>query len=232
MKKKVLVAVLSLVCFLSYGDLDEVPHILVYGTAETMAVPDELIWSLSVKTMGADINNVASNHVREVSAVLGFLKTKSEETDLKTSQMQLNENWVYRNRNRVKEGFYASTKVVFKSLNFADYQSCWIKLSGFENLTINNVGFGVSDRIAVQNATRLKAVRAAKQKAVALAAAMEVTLYEPLVIEEIYGSAPDLRTVNSVAFGESDGLAEGVISPGTESVKVQIKVMFRIGSEQ
>ncbi len=231
MKKSAFAAVLSLVCFLSYGEVDNLPHILVYGTAEVRAVPDELIWNLSVKTVGMDISNVASNHALEVSEVLGYLKTKGSEKELKTSRMQLNENRVYRDRTWVKEGFYASTEIKFKSLNFSDYLSCWIKLSEFENLTINNVGFGVSDRIAVQDETRLKAVHAAKQKAVALAEAMEVTLFEPLVIEEIYGHAIDART--QIFAGEFEMMADSdaVISPGTESVKVQVKVIFRIGGK-
>jgi uncharacterized protein YggE len=199
-----------------------------------MAVPDELIWSLSVKTVGADISNVASSHVRDVSDVLDYLKTKSSEEDLKTSRMQLNDNKVYRDRTWVKEGFYASTNIKFKGLDFSDYLSCWMKLSEFKNLIINNVSFGVSNRIAVQNETRLKAVRAAKQKAVALAEAMEVTLYEPLMIEEIYGVAPDVRLQKGVGGFErmADSWGEDVISPGTESIKVQVKVMFRIGGKQ
>lgn len=151
MKELIPVFALSLMTvLLSFAETD-LPHITVYGTAEEMVVPDELNWSLSVKTVGASVEEAATNHLKDVSGVLDYLKSCIPEKEIKTAHMQLNENWVYRDKSRLKEGYYAYTAISFKSKDFSKYMDCWRQLSKFNNLSIGQVSFNISNRIEIQN---------------------------------------------------------------------------------
>jgi uncharacterized protein YggE len=233
MKKFIPVFALSLLTsFLTFAETD-LPHITVYGTAEEMVVPDELNWSLSVKTVGASVEEVATNHLKDVSAVLGYLKKSIPEKEIKTSHMQLNENWTYRDRSRLQEGYYAYTAISFKSTDFTKYLEYWKGLSKLSSLTINQVSFDISNRIEIQNKARLKAVGAAKEKAEALAKTLGVTLLEPLAVEEIPTSAV-VRLSKNRAYADSPEpavISENSISPGTQRITSQVELTFRISAK-
>jgi uncharacterized protein YggE len=204
----------------------EQPHILVYGTAEMEAVPDKLVWNLTVKTIGADVQAVAAAHATEVSAVLDLLKTKVDKKEIQTDRMRLAENWIYRDRNRVQEGYVASTAITFTGKDFSQYLSLWTGLSVCRNTSINSASFQLSNRRELEDQARLKAVANAREKAAALASAGGVMLYEPIAIEEMSerGSGP---VVLRKAYA-ADALAEP-IEPGTETVQASVSVYFRIG---
>lgn len=208
----------------------DVPHIRVYGTAETEVVPDELHWSLFVKTRGSSIENVSKNHAEEVAAVLRYLKQSNiEEDDVRTARMQLKENWVYRNSSRLKEGYLGFTEIDFKTTDFKTYLKHWKGLSSMKNLTINNVRFDISNRTDIQNSTRVLAVKKARAKAKSLVEALGATLMEPLSIQEVDGSTPIPR--NTVMVMERNhGNVDQSIAPGKEKVRTTVLVIFRIST--
>jgi uncharacterized protein YggE len=230
MKKFIPVFALSLLTsFLSFAETD-LPHITVYGTAEEMVVPDELKWTITINTTGASIEEVATNHLKDVSTVLDYLKGCVPEKEIKTAHMQLNENWVYRNQSALKEGYYAFTTINFKSTDFAKYMNYWMQLSKFNNVRINQVSFDVSNRKEIQNRVRLKAVAVAKEKATALATSLGVALLEPLAVEEASNSDNNRRSgVGGVSFAQEP--SGNSISPGTQSVESNVKLVFRISAK-
>lgn len=207
-----------------------VPHIRVVGTAETQVVPDEMLWAVSVKTLGGSVENVSVNHANEVAVVLGYLKQAGVEPDgIKSSRMQLKENWVYRNKSRLQDGYYALTELNFKTTDFESYLNHWKQLATFNNVSINNVRFDISNRIEIQNQTRVVAVKKARSKAKALAEAIDSNLLEPLLIEEVNGfSAAPRNAVMRMA--EADVGGGDAIAPGKETVSASVNVVFRIST--
>lgn len=227
MKRILQILLIILPVSMCYADFD-VPHVVVYGTAETEVTPDELHWNLAVKTQGATVQEVSTNHTKEVAAVLKYLtKSGVPGKKVKTSRMQLRENFVYRNKSRVKEGYFAHTSIQFLITDFAAYLTYWKDMSEFENLTIDSVTFAISDRIVIQNNTRIVAVQKARSKAEALAEALDAQLHEPLLIEEV--GLPGVVPRNAMLSMERGVAADvGSISPGQETVRAQVKTVFRI----
>lgn len=217
------------------GELD-VPHVSVFGTAVIEVVPDEMHWTLSVKTQGPEIASVAETHDRKVARVITFLKDRSiEEKEIQTSRITLAENWVYRDRNRILDGYIATTTVVFKSKNLNQYRDLWVGVANLKDVSVNSVAFDTSERIKHQNNSRLQAVRAAKEKAVALASALDSNVGKPLVIDEVMAPSVDYSgrsglASNRMAFAESAKVAPDAssISPGTISVRTRVNVKFQI----
>ncbi|MCC7300758.1 MAG: SIMPL domain-containing protein [Verrucomicrobia bacterium] len=231
MNKLASLLVFTLLASLSAFSETDLPHITVYGTAEELVVPDELNWSLSVKTMGASVEGVATNHLRDVSSVLAYLKKSIPDKEIKTSYMQLNENWVYRDRSNVQDGYYAYTEISFKFTDFTKYLDCWKQLSKFNNLRINRVRFDISNRNEIQNKARLKAVSAARGKAEALAKALGVSLLEPLAVEEISTDTVRLRRYEDTESPQPAVLSENSIEPGTQRITSQVELTFRISTK-
>ncbi|MHC4928042.1 MAG: SIMPL domain-containing protein [Planctomycetota bacterium] len=112
MKKHVLLLTAALICsaFAFAEDLElDTPHVAVYGTAEIKVTPNEMIWSVHVKTENKELPAVAASHTATVKQVLEFLKSlKIKEEKIQTSSMQFGENWKNVNRERVKVGYVAS----------------------------------------------------------------------------------------------------------------------------
>ncbi len=231
MKHVIQLLLIFLPLSLCYAEFD-VPHVVVIGTAETEVTPDELHWSVSIKTLGKTVVDVSKTHSDDVLKVLNYLKTSGLTSDnVKTSRMQLNENMVYRNKSRLREGYFAFTNINFKTTEFHNYLKHWEQLANFNNLTINSVAFALSNRLAIQDETRVGAVKNAKEKAVSLAGALGAQVLEPLLIEEIdsFSGTPRSAVFSMEAAGARDnGLS---ISPGQETVRARVKTVFRIFSE-
>jgi len=209
----------------------DIPHVIVFGTAETEVVPDELLWNISIKTLGGTVIEASDNHSVDVSNVLNYLKESGLTADnLKTSRMQLNENVVYRTNSRLKEGYFAFTNISFKTTDFNDYLKYWKQLANFKNLTINSVVFAISNKIAIQNEIRIIAVKKAKEKAISLAGALQAQVLEPLLIEEIdsFSGSPRTAVLNMAARARDNG---GTISLGKETIQAKVKTVFRISGQ-
>lgn len=225
---KLIIQLVLLVTPLSFASAEfNEPHILVFGAAETEVVPDKLLWNISVKNTGTTLTGVAEEHASEVAELLNYLAQRGiSEKDVKTSRMQLMENYVYRSNSRIKEGYYALTHISFETTDFGKYIEYWKKLSSFPHLAITDVTLKIDNRLEIQNKTRIAAAHNAKEKARNLARAMDAEINQTLLIEEIPNSSllPRNRAVSMEMAGMTKGSTP--ISPGKEMVRAEIKIVF------
>ena len=141
------------------------PNVTVYGTATTEVTPDQMKWYLTITNKGAALSRVADEHNRITSTVLALLRKEFVKEDhIQTARMEFGENWEYRNNNRVKEGYFASTSVAFELDDFDKYKSLWSGLATIQQVSIDGVSYDHSKRIDYRNETRLKALLDAKGK--------------------------------------------------------------------
>jgi uncharacterized protein YggE len=212
----------------------EQPHVSVYGAAEIKVVPNEMVWSLNVTTKDKILTAVAQKQMDAVKHVLDFLKELGiEEKKLQTSQMRFGENWKTVDRERVRDGYYATTSVSFTISDFDLYQKIWFGLSGIDSVSIENTSYTHSDRIRYQNESRQKAVLAAREKAIALAATLGSGIAEPLIIEEV--SEPTIgtglflnNTVNFESTMAADYTTDDILALGTISINTRVRVVFKL----
>lgn len=233
MKPKLLAAAACLAAFFwisAQAEHFQQPHITVYGEASTEVVPDLMRWRLYVRTNGKTASQAAEAHSQNVSAVLAFLRQqKIPEKKIQTSQLQLAEDWEYKGGQRVKKGYYAATIVSFESPSLENYSSLWKGISQLPSVSIEGVVFDVSNRIQIQEDTRIQALLAAKKKAERLAAALEIRIGEPLLIEEETSRRDLVRA--SIAFSAQNRAAEAEnesLSPGTLLIQARIKAVFHL----
>lgn len=213
---------------LSYGAF-EAPHITVFGSAERHVIPDEIRWVLSVKTEGTTTLEVAKIHTGEVAKVLRALESLGQHKgSVLTTNMQLKENWLYRNNKREKNGYYAFTEIDFKSKDFSAYVKYWSQLTALTNVSVVGVTFGLSSRSDIEDQLKIKAIKQGREKAVDLAAALGAEIGNPMLIEELdNGTYFPREGVRAMAM-KSDTGGQQVISPGKEVVKARIKLVFTL----
>ena len=147
--------------------------------------------------------------------------------------MQLRENWEYRVSSRMRDGYIASTDVVFTSKKLDAYGALWIGIAQQKNVSVSGVEFETSDRIRLQEETRLSALRAARTKAEKMAAELGARLGEPLAIEEIEPEwfNPAVNRANlATNSGNSEGQNED-IAVGTIAIRQKVRVTFRLFSK-
>ncbi len=210
------------------------PHITVYGTAVSQVTPDTLRWSITVRNKGEDLEAVAREHTRIVGDVLTFIKDiEIDSDDIQTADMRFDEDYRWVDRERVRDGFFATTGISFKVLDFRKYRDLWIGLAKMKYVSVDGVSLDVSNRIELQDETRIKALKAAKRKAEAMAAALDGTVGAPIAIVEIQSplnswESSVSNTMVEVGSGTADGSAQATLAPGRIAIKVRVKVTFSL----
>lgn len=204
------------------------PQISVFGVVEKRVVPDTMNWELQVNTNRATIQEAATAHLVNVSRVLALLKELGvRETDTATSQMQIVENWLYRQETRVMDGYTAGTRISFSIIDFKQYILLWTKLAAFKNLQIIGVNFSLSSQKKLQQELRSEALVAARKKAEKMAATLGCTVGAPLLIEEggnMMAPTALNRVMAAPVGGSSD--SRGATSPGEQVVRSTVHAVF------
>jgi len=228
MKTIVQILLLFFPLHFAYGAMNA-PHIVVFGAAETTVSPDEVKWSLSVKSIGPTAVDVSQQHITEVDAVLTVLAALGQGKDeVETTNMQLNENWVYQNNSREKNGYFGFTGITFKTKDFLTYIDYWSKLTALKNVSVSGVTFDISNRAEIEDQVKVMAIKQGKEKAVSFAAALNSKVGAPLAIEEIDENGYLPRgPVRTMAL-ESDAGGRQAVSPGKEVVRARVKLVFSL----
>ncbi len=216
------------------GPVSELPHVAVFGTAVTEAKPDLLRWSVTVSNTGGDLAEVSESHTKHTAAVLRLIaECGVRPDDTQTSGMRFSENREYRNESWVRDGYVATTHVSFTLVKVEEYRSVWLRLAKLPGVSIGNVAWDVSERIALQNKTRTDALKAAKSKADQMAFSLGARILSPLVIEELPDETPwSGNMANNVMQFSARGPEAGgePIAPGSVSIRVRVRVLFQIST--
>ena len=203
-------------------------QVTVIGTATKDVTPNLMHWRLKINNQDADLKTVAESHSAFVKGVLDYLKKQQiPEKDIQTSGMLFGENWVYQNRNKVREGFMASTDISFKLTKLSKYQELWMGLSKLPNTSLTSVHYDHSERIAHESITRKRALLDAKEKATAMAETLNSTIGKPILIEEQNHQYP--RHLASAQYRSAEGAADNSsLAPGQIPITIRVKVSFQI----
>lgn len=233
MKMLIIVTLISFCCRITYSEDLETPYISVLGTATTMVVPNQMVWSITVKNQGDNLSDVAEKHTEIVENVLQLLTELAvPDKEIQTARMNFGESYEQKNFSLVKKGYFASTSIFFLIEDFQKYKLLWIGLSQIENVSIENVNYDHSKRIDFQNETRIKALLAAKKKADVLANTLGSQIGELLIIDEDSylqrsNTTPNMLS-NVIEIREDDlNMEEGLV-PGKIPIRIRIRVVFRL----
>lgn len=231
----------SLFCTSAFAQLNTLgpPHITVNGTAIKEVVPDRLHWLVEVKNTGLELPKVAEAHAKKVAALLEMLKKQAvPDNAVQTARMEFSENRIYRHNEYVKEGYQAQTNVAFKLDDLSKYKALWTELAQLSGVSVNNVSFDHTKRIELNKETRKLALKAAQEKATAMAEVLGSKVGEPLAIDEDLSVTEGWGRGNLMLNGNNttaqslqvapQGEGSGPLAPGAIPITIRVRVTFRL----
>jgi len=220
----------------------QTPSISVSGTAEIRVAPDEVNLRLGVESRDVKLDEAVKQNETRTAAVLKFLKdagidAKDIQTDFIEIQPQFNSD---RREQQIVPNFYLVRRNLGVRLRKVDQFDT--VLAGTLRSGVNyvmGIEFRTTELRKHRDAARQQAIRAAKEKAVALASELDAKVGKPVTIHEqtgggwwgwsgspwSHGNAMIQNTIQSQPGGDP---GEGNLSVGQISVTATVNVTFQL----
>ena len=158
------------------------PQVNVAGTAEVKVAPNEVDISAGVKTRDAQLDTATRQNDERMASALDFLRTAGvPEKDIQTDSIQVQPD--YGNDSLITPRFYSVRKsLAIKLTSVTNLENV---VTGLLNHGVNglyNVDFRTTELRKYRDQARSMAIKAAKEKAVAMCAALDVKCGKPNTI--------------------------------------------------
>lgn len=205
---------------------NNIPLISVDGEGEIKVSPDEVTINFGIETRAGTAQEASAETNQKVRDILEFLEKQGIEPKyINTDFVRLHPQIDYQNNRVVEYSATQSIKVLLKDIN--DYGKIMTGLLENGINTIYNVEFGSSKFEDYKAQARAKAVKAAKEKAAAMAKEIGQSIGKAHYIDEVSEQAIPFYK-NRMAMAEmADSSSEGPsIAPGEMSIKANVRVSF------
>ena len=220
---------------LSRADNTPPPLVTTTGNSEVKVVPDLADLRFEIELRNTNLKTALAQEAEKMSQLVAALKAAGiGERDLQTSQVTINP--VYQQEN----GTYAETaKIAFFSVS----QTVGCTLRDIQKITaittraidaganrVSGVTLRTSRLRQYRDQARVMAVKAAKEKALALAGELGSKVGKPHSITEQSSEIPTLLLGNSfaqnAAAAPGDSGSNSAFEPGTISISATVTVAF------
>jgi uncharacterized protein len=243
--KGLMISILGFLClgFSSYAqEIDKLPAITVSGKAEVQIAPDEVVFSLNVTKINKDLQIAKRSNDESVGKILELAKRFSVlpqdvMTDYLSVQMKYESVRNAKTRifdedgdevgKRIFKGYEISKTVTIRLRNISRFEEFFDEILKTGLSEVNSVKFETSKLRENRDKARELAMKAAKEKATAMAAAIGQTIGKAIKISEgsLGGSiyAPQgIASNNAVFTGES---SESLAAIAAGAIKVEANVI-------
>ena len=178
-------------CFLAGRNTDRTEHsISVQWDGEVYVTPDTLILSFRVEETAPTTKEAQKNANEKIDKVKEIIKQYDvENTDIKTTNANVYEQYDWRDTGRVSLGYTASHTLEVK-IKKANIENEWIaskiiaQVSEIGGVLLNNISYDIFDKAPFYKEARKLAMEKAYQKASDLAEYGNVKLWDPISIIE------------------------------------------------
>jgi uncharacterized protein YggE len=208
----------------------EPPLITVTGDAEVRVVPDEVVFDLTVQTLNRDLRLAkAQTDERLKKTVELTRKYKIAPADVQTDYIRLEPRYRGGDETRTLVGYSVRKDLLFTLRDASQAAELLSELIESGVTRINSVSFRSSELRKHRDQARALAIKAAQEKATALAAEIGQKIGKAYSIEE-ESPTSNFRAgmmQNVVAVEGSDGSAsEGTLALGLIKVSARVTVRF------
>lgn len=205
--------------------------ISVTGTAEIQVAPDEVVLRLGIDTRDKDLTRAKSQHDARAKKVLALAHDAGVEAKyIQTSELTMGPEYTL-DRNRDLVGYLVMQTIAITLKDLSKYETLMTDLLGAGVNRVNDIDFRVAEPRKYKDEARAKAIRAAREKAVAMAAELGQTVGKPWSISENSESEMlnGMYQANA-SGGGGGGLAptseEPTVAPGQVTIRAYVSVSF------
>ena len=178
-------------CFLASKNTDKTEHsISVQWDGEVYVTPDTLILNFRVEETAPTTKEAQKNANEKIDKVKEIIKQYNvENTDIKTTNANVYEQYDWRDTGRVSLWYTASHTLEVK-IRKANIENEWIaskiiaQVSEIGGVLLNNISYDIYDKAPFYKEARKLAMEKAHQKAEDLAEYGDVKLWNPISIIE------------------------------------------------
>lgn len=217
-------------------DIDNLPSIKVTGTAEIQVVPDTATLSFTIARKDKSVAVAKKQNDETVAKVTELAKRFNiAATDVKTDYIRVKET-TRREKirgsdddyNDVPDGFQVSRNLVVKLRDISRFETFLTALLEAGVSDVGSVAFTSSQLRKYKDQARAQAVRAAQEKAQALAKEVGQSIGKAVSIEEndIDGYRSPNANISQNSFSIDGDQDSETVSVGAISVKAQVEVRF------
>lgn len=205
------------------------PKIKVSATGHAAQAPDQASVSAGVVTQGKTAGDAMRQNARQMNAAFAALRAAGiQERDIQTSQMSLQPQYDYQNRQTPRiTGYEVRNTVSARSDNLNQVGPMLDALvsSGVNN--INGVTFSIKNSKAAKDKARTDAIQHARAKAQSMATAAGVRLGQVMEISEHTNSfQPQPQMMMARSMG---GAQESTpVAAGEQTLSVTVNITFAL----
>ena len=208
-------------------------EIVVSGEAEVKVVPDQVILTVAVETLDRELLVAKQQNDERVKKVLAVTQQfKIEPKHVQTNQITIEPRYKdYKNDPANFTGFAVRKSVVVCVKDMERFEAILLALLKAGTNRVEGVQFQSTELRKHRDAARLLAVRAAREKATAMATELGQKVARPRSIVE---NSTELHTAARSAYqnvsnnvaSASESSGEGGFSPGQISISASVTVHF------
>ncbi len=220
----------------------------VTGSAEIMVIPDEAVFTLAVETTHMDMMKAKAENDASIKKIRGIAEElKIEARYIETDYISVNPKYSYDNGESIFKGYTIHRGLVITLKDLSKFDELFTKILDSGANYVRNVQFKTTKLRDYKDEARALAVKAAKEKAVAMAKELGQTVGKANVVQELqediysYYSpwsssaypganlASNVTLSNSILNAPGNGLQNannGDFSPGQIKISARIAVTF------
>jgi uncharacterized protein YggE len=203
--------------------------ITVIGDAEVRVAPDEAIVTLGVETWDKDLGVAKRQNDERVKKILALAKKyKIDPKNVQTDQIKIEPRYKEGYRREDFIGFFVSKNIVFTLKDIVKFEEVLSTALQLGANYVRDVRFRTSKLNDYREQARTLALKAAKEKAKAMAKELGQKVGRPFaIVEEEYDNRERYQNVTR-AIGSAPRGGDTSIAFGQISVTAKVKVSFEL----
>ena len=202
--------------------------IFVRGTAEINVDPNEAVMDLGVETHDKELAIAKSQHDARMKKVIGLARSEGiDAKDIQTSRLSMSPDYSEGKIPRLL-GYEVSQTITITLKDLSKYESLITRFLAAGINRVHNANFEVAETRKFKDEARVKAIRAAKEKATAMASELGQTIGKPWAIVEDGDGNQALTNSTFGYFGNVNTKEESTVAPGQVNIRAAVIVSFQL----
>jgi len=204
--------------------------ITVTGTSEINIAPDDVILNLGMVSRDKDLATAKAPHDTRVKKIIADARNAGVEAkDIQTNALRMTADYSEEKVPRFL-GYEVTQSVELTLKDISKYENLTSKLLEDGVNRIDSVEFEVAETRKYKDEARFKAIRAAREKATAMAAELGQSIGKPWTILEKAANANYYLANANTSFGYNSARAseESTVAPGEVTIRASVNVSFEL----
>jgi uncharacterized protein YggE len=203
--------------------------VTVTGTGEAQAPPDQARINAGVQSVVNTVIAASNDNEGKIRRIMEALAEEGiEESDIGTTDYSIWAQQDFENGQTTITGYHVSNVVVVTIKDVAKVGDVLAAVTNAGANTVHGINFSVSDTEALETEARERAMDDARRRAESLAGLAGVALAEVITLSTNPGPSYGPMMMESRAMRMSDAAPTPSITPGQQSVSIQVQVTYAI----